>query len=75
MSAACSGWRRAAKLNREWIAASLALRLRIVLPRSRSMWSRNALITGASRSVKSSRHGTAPVRFAEKLRSSRMASR
>ena len=51
MSAACSGWRRAAKLNREWIAASRALRVRIVLPRSRSMWSRNALITGASRSV------------------------
>ena len=39
MSAACSGWRRAAKLNREWIAASRALRLRMVLPRSRSMWS------------------------------------
>ena len=34
MSAACSGCRRAAKRNREWMAASLALRVRRLLPRS-----------------------------------------
>ena len=34
MSAACSGWRSAAKPNREWIAASRALRVRMLLPRS-----------------------------------------
>ena len=34
MLPACSGWARAAKRNREWIAASRALRVRTLLPRS-----------------------------------------
>ena len=46
MTAACSGWRRAAKRNSEWIAASRALRVRALLPRSCSRWSRNAPISG-----------------------------
>ncbi len=32
--AACSGWRSAANRNSEWMAASLALRVRGSLPRS-----------------------------------------
>lgn len=39
------------------IPANRALQLRMVLPRLRSIWSRNALITGACRSAISSRHG------------------
>jgi hypothetical protein len=53
MSAACSGCRSAANRNNEWIAASRALRLRALLPRACSRWSRNAPISGASRSSKS----------------------
>ena len=39
---ACSGWRSAANRNSEWIAASRALRVRTLLPRSCSRWVRNA---------------------------------
>jgi hypothetical protein len=46
-SAACSGWRSAAKRNSEWIAARRVLRLRALLPRSCSRWSRNAPTSGA----------------------------
>ena len=42
MTAAWSRWRSAAKLNSAWIAASRALRVRTLLPRSFSRWSRNA---------------------------------
>src|SRR6185312_281798 len=60
MTAAWSRWRSAAKLNSAWIAASRALRVRTLLPRSFSRWSRNAPITGASRSVISSADGLRP---------------
>ena len=41
------GWRSAAKRNSEWIAARRVLRLRALLPRSCSRWSRNAPTSGA----------------------------
>ena len=62
ISAACSGWRRAAYRNIEWIAASLALRVLGLLARWYSRWSRNAAINGASRSSSSSLDGCLPVR-------------
>jgi hypothetical protein len=49
MSAACSGQRRAACENSEWIAASRLLRVVTELPRSCSRWSRNAPTNDASR--------------------------
>jgi hypothetical protein len=75
MSAACSGWCSAANWNREWIAARRALRVRVVLPRSRSRWSRNVAISGASRSAMSSWETGFPVRVAAKTSSSRSVSR
>ncbi len=75
MSAACSGWRSAANRNSEWIAASRALRVRALLPRSCSRWSRNAAISGASRSAMSSWLGGLPVRWAVNTISSRSVSR
>src|ERR1035441_10845096 len=60
MTAAWSRWRRAAKLNSAWIAASRALRVRTPLPRSFSRWSRNAPTSVASRSVISRRAGCFP---------------
>src|SRR6267154_1004010 len=44
MSAACSGWRRAAKRNKQRMAARRALRVRTLLCRSVSRWARKSLL-------------------------------
>src|SRR5216684_4477602 len=59
----------------EWIAASRALRVRTVLPRPACRCSRNAVISGASRSARLSALGCFPVRAAAKPSSSRNVSR
>jgi hypothetical protein len=53
---ACSGWRVAAKPNSECTAASRALRVAMLTPRSASRWSRKAAMTVASRSSKAGSH-------------------
>ncbi len=75
MDPACSGWRSAANRNREWIAASRALRVRVLLPRVRSRCSRNAAIMGASRSARSSLDGAVWIWRETKSSSSRKVSR
>ena len=49
ITAACSGARAAAYLNKEWIAASLALRVALPLPRCCSRCCRNCPMSAASR--------------------------
>src|SRR6266496_4397398 len=61
MSAACSGWRCAAKANHERSATSLALRVATLTPRCFSRWVRNPLIVVASRSSKPSSAGCFPL--------------
>jgi hypothetical protein len=58
---ACSGWRRAANLKNDRIAASLALRVRAVLPRSASRWARKPLTSPASMAAMSRPAGAVPV--------------
>jgi hypothetical protein len=58
---ACSGCKRAANLNIEWMAARRAFLVRALLWRSASRWSKNAPMSGASRSQKSSFEGSHEV--------------
>lgn len=74
MRAACSGWRRAANRNSEWIAARRAFRVRTLFPRSCSRWSRKAAISGASSSAMSSLLGVVARRLEAKVNSSRKVS-
>ena len=57
------------------MAASRQLRVRTVLCRSCSRWSKNAVISGASRSAMSSADGVLPVLAVAKPSSSRNVSR
>lgn len=75
MTSACSGCRSAAYRNSEWIAASRAFRVRGLLFRSRSRWSRNAVIRDESRSLTSSALGALPVWLWMKTSSSLKVSR
>ena len=69
ISWACWGACSAAWRKNERIAASLALRVGMLLPRSFSRWVRNAPIVSASRSVTCSWCGWRPARAAAKASS------
>jgi hypothetical protein len=75
ITAACSGARRAAYLNREWMAASRAFRVALPFPRWSSRCCRNAPISAASRSARLRLLGAFPVRSRAKDRRSLHVSR